>query len=694
METNLVEKENVLTSSPVENACLLPFEQESSDELRDELGTGRGPNWDARTSEWPLTGFRKRGNFVKSYILTTLRIEAKSIRPRVSWILEGLWDRFPTELICSIYCLLHPIDLYHAICATKTLRRFLLNKNASFIWKETFLNHPDIPFYPDDVSAPKWASLLFGPATCDTCGMNNCLVEYAVRSRKCVDCKDYYPYNRRRNVFLDAIKPIIGEFPYPVSEIWSLAFEIRRFDSFLYPREGYHRTHYSLNQVLGLAKEMRKYLLEVQSGAPEGKSNYETYLKAARVMAVEREKYSSSFQLPTNIRIYYYSALGPGKCYGSKDILKGMRRRLDRSVRSTVKQVKTFKISPETDDNGDHDYDRSSPRRTPATRHKRTSRVYSHYNHATVRLLTHRARSRYIHPNDIESVCNLEFFSDYINDPDNLFVPLDYDTAQPEIRRFLETRLAAQKHLLFMLLLERGVLPQEANKDSQPDRYLELAIAVFRCSFCGQACVGWEEAIAHRHSDCPQEKFDFCESAYQALQIMFDVLRLDSDSLRTIKYTDLDAMDKRFISRICLSSFSWRECVDQEASVIENSESTVQYPTFDVLTEAQTKHGLAYGRPLTKARVIRHNHELHNVAKPVENVDFCFIHTREFPEPTPFFIGLNKNANHRCLRCPPGTHKLWMNKDHDLYRHLWDKHDIKSADLREGVDKGQSSGGR
>ncbi|KAF8172646.1 hypothetical protein BJ912DRAFT_1080535, partial [Pholiota molesta] len=64
---------------------------------------------------------------------------------------------------------LHPIDLYHAIRATKGLRSFLLNKNSITIWKESFLNHPDIPFYPPDVSAPKWASLLFGPATCDVC---------------------------------------------------------------------------------------------------------------------------------------------------------------------------------------------------------------------------------------------------------------------------------------------------------------------------------------------------------------------------------------------------------------------------------------------------------------------------------------------------------------------------------------------
>ncbi|KAF9475300.1 hypothetical protein BDN70DRAFT_764724, partial [Pholiota conissans] len=64
--------------------------------------------------------------------------------------------------IWQIYSLLHPIGLYHALCSTKRLRRFLLDKKSSFIWKQSFLNYPDIPFYPDDFSAPRRAPLIFG----------------------------------------------------------------------------------------------------------------------------------------------------------------------------------------------------------------------------------------------------------------------------------------------------------------------------------------------------------------------------------------------------------------------------------------------------------------------------------------------------------------------------------------------------
>ncbi|KAF8172647.1 hypothetical protein BJ912DRAFT_99990 [Pholiota molesta] len=124
--------------------------------------------------------------------------------------MEALWDALPIELIISIFEFLHPIDLYHAIRATKGLRSFLLNKNSTTIWKESFLNHPDIPFYPPDVSAPKWASLIFGPATCDTCDCGNCLVDYNLRKRKCHACMDDFYFDDEE--LLNAIQPIIGEF--------------------------------------------------------------------------------------------------------------------------------------------------------------------------------------------------------------------------------------------------------------------------------------------------------------------------------------------------------------------------------------------------------------------------------------------------------------------------------------------------
>ena len=74
------------------------------------------------------------------------------------WVLLSDWE---------ILEFVHPMDLYHFIRSTRALRQLLLSTNAIPIWRRSFLEHPDIPFYPEDISAPKWASLLFGPAICD-----------------------------------------------------------------------------------------------------------------------------------------------------------------------------------------------------------------------------------------------------------------------------------------------------------------------------------------------------------------------------------------------------------------------------------------------------------------------------------------------------------------------------------------------
>ena len=62
---------------------------------------------------------------------------------------------------------LHPIDLYNLIRTSNGFRSLLLTRRATAVWRETFSRHPDIPPCPPDLSLPKWASLLFGPATCD-----------------------------------------------------------------------------------------------------------------------------------------------------------------------------------------------------------------------------------------------------------------------------------------------------------------------------------------------------------------------------------------------------------------------------------------------------------------------------------------------------------------------------------------------
>ncbi len=164
------------------------------------------------------------GNYIAGYILAQLRIQAKASR-RGMTNLEAIAD-LPMELfllVCSslltmlnpplsdweILEFVHPMDLYHFIRSTRALRQLLLSKNAIPIWRRSFLEHPDVPFYPEDISAPKWASLLFGPAICDVslnfeifttflififmlvmqeCGVEDTMIDFNFRNRKCDSC--------------------------------------------------------------------------------------------------------------------------------------------------------------------------------------------------------------------------------------------------------------------------------------------------------------------------------------------------------------------------------------------------------------------------------------------------------------------------------------------------------------------------
>ncbi|KIM46546.1 hypothetical protein M413DRAFT_317794 [Hebeloma cylindrosporum] len=119
----------------------------------------------SRRSSFYGTRSLVRGNYVAGYILRDLRIQSRKnaqIYPELCFILD-----LPPELVFEIFGHLHPIDLYNLIRTSKGFRSLLLGPQARAVWRETFSRHPDIPSCPPDLSLPKWASLLFGPSTCD-----------------------------------------------------------------------------------------------------------------------------------------------------------------------------------------------------------------------------------------------------------------------------------------------------------------------------------------------------------------------------------------------------------------------------------------------------------------------------------------------------------------------------------------------
>ncbi|KAF9472254.1 hypothetical protein BDN70DRAFT_971662 [Pholiota conissans] len=718
----------VLSSSSV--LCSSTFAT-SSDDLQDELWPG-GRNWEYRKGEWP--GFRKRGNYVKANVLWSLRGETESDGLRVPQNLEGLWERFPPEIISAIYSLLHPIDLYHTIRATKGLRRFLLDKSFSFIWRECFLNYPDIPFYPDDISPPKWVSLMFGPATCDNCGVDNCLVNYSSRSRKCATCMDIYPGGD--DMLLTAIQTIIGDFPKEKNDIWPLLTRVYKPDSISYANlclawYAYQPSHlvyigYSIGQVKQVAEEMRKYLLDISLGTPGARDSYKAYVNATKALAKNRQQHAEACQhwahdilelcisilvdtLPDFLemarKVLLRRGHDPRDVAAAVSLFRPIAHNADESIFATSDPFLTKSKLPKYMQILEEAVYEARQRRL------RKEQVAVCYNNITKKLLT-APEIRHIPFRCPDSFYQSGFFDDYINDPRKDIDPLDYEIAEPEIQRFIQTYMTTKRRQ-FIMLLEGDLLDWE----------LELAIAVFEC--CGKLCVGFDEAGMHLCQnrggyglsmlDATDYSlvFRFSETGYQALKMIVGILSLGSESLRTLKAADLDAMNRRFVCKTCklfhkdgllgLLTLTWRECL-HHAIEAPKKQFGQHVPVFDVLSEALTSHLLARGntspkhsdrvwtccycgrRPLTEADAIKHAFEVHDTTDPVQKKDFVFVRDALTPKRLLNFVGLDENANYRCLRCLPRTHKLWENKDRDLYRHLWDKHNIKSTDLIEGVD--------
>ncbi|KAF8181482.1 hypothetical protein BJ912DRAFT_1044602 [Pholiota molesta] len=661
---------NTIVISPYQS----PFSDLTSSELLEELWE-EGIDWQFKPhfSWFKKSGARSfTGNHVRNYVFSNLRIQMKPTRPK-------------------IFGFLHPIDLYHAIRATKALRHFLLDKNFTAVWKESFTNHPDIPMYPDDVSAPKWACLIFGPATCDACGKESCLVEYAFRRRRC-DCwaSDRLPFNDEN--IANTIQPIIGEFDHQLDNLWNISMKTYH-DQRFFPPQYREKYRCSLKEVTERAHEMRKYLLDIRSGTPDAEAHYQTFLSITGAAVRERVDHSIrcdlwAWDIRENGRVTFRDSIPTLKAKGEKALLKQghdprdvkaaqkliyfnyldstSSRSIFRKIKSILEECKRCRLLYEHD-------------KRVAERKKRIIAIFW----KNVTFLT-RDKKPYLP--DPAHLYSHQIFADYIHDSKQSVGELDASSAQQEILHFIKTFWATKKRRLLTILLETGFLPKEATEDSNPDDFLGLAMAVFEC--CRYYIFfGWEDAGVHIES-CSKK----IDRAYQALKNLAELLHLD---LRFVLAKDLDTLNKRFICKMCefswqagrdLEAMTWRECLNHAKKNVWPKDPHHDHVVFDVLSEALTvsilaieqppfplsaeanwtcQHCNIWFQPVKRAEVGTHcARVVHAITKPIKGVDFVYCQ----------FV----------LRCPSSRHRLW--KPCDLFAHISDKHGIQSRNLVEDVD--------
>ncbi|KAJ3498537.1 hypothetical protein NLJ89_g10209 [Agrocybe chaxingu] len=203
----------------------------------------------------------KRGNYITACIRRGLREEARKAMqhsfpvPRPQDI-----SHLPNELLFEIFEKLHPLDLYHLCQTSKDLRKLLLNGEAfSHVWKAAYENYPTLPSCPQDVSLPKWTSLLFGPDSCDMCGAEYAMTDIAFRARYCDNCMDEYYFTR------SDLRRVIQTGPNYYGAALSLARSSTRSSGVNYTKHESKR--FLRSDVERICQQMQKRAANMELGA-------------------------------------------------------------------------------------------------------------------------------------------------------------------------------------------------------------------------------------------------------------------------------------------------------------------------------------------------------------------------------------------------------------------------------------------
>ncbi|KAF8529890.1 hypothetical protein JB92DRAFT_626746 [Gautieria morchelliformis] len=91
-------------------------------------------------------------------------------------------------MFSKVFGHLHPLDLLHLSRTSKELRRVLMSRHSTFVWKTARLRIKGFPTCPDDLSEPQYARLAF-ETTCHKCGKSRTLkIDWNIRVRSCQPC--------------------------------------------------------------------------------------------------------------------------------------------------------------------------------------------------------------------------------------------------------------------------------------------------------------------------------------------------------------------------------------------------------------------------------------------------------------------------------------------------------------------------
>ncbi|KAL1746237.1 hypothetical protein HDZ31DRAFT_62381 [Schizophyllum fasciatum] len=265
-------------------------------------------------------------------------------------------------------------------------------------------------------------------------------------------------------------------------------------------------------------------------------------------------------------------------------------------------------------------------------------------------------------------------------------------------------------------------LPPPPLRDVAELSRLDLATSIYHCpvsrlnrshdEIIGKGMVGWDGAGPHLNcAGVESEGLCFDRRGYDAARGLLELVGLNPD---TALAREFDALNARFVCANCPSDgpyevLTWRECVihmfntaedgthregawrvlsEPAANFVRRRES---HPAFKYERAWACNHCAAHyanGRAdaqVTRTQAIKHARVVHNIERPVQNLDFVYVAGFAGIPRKPVALRRALLPEYKCSRCHKG--KTTLRAHESALHHLRNKHGIVCGQLGLDFDK-------
>ncbi|KAL1704476.1 hypothetical protein EV121DRAFT_259564 [Schizophyllum commune] len=681
---------------------------------------------------------RSVANWQAVQILRSLRTGS---RPLIkSFTLLG---SFPLELVFEIMQHAHPMDLFHLAQTCRTMRELLTCPGAGAVWATSFARHSDtMPPCPTDVPHDKWARMLFAPHRCQQCGRGAAALDFTLLRRLCSKCLVTLPLvETAEDEFAASLVPRTyredGDHYFEYDDGRYLPADLQA----VIQAVAKHRQ--SMDQKTpGAELEFERYKIErhalVASRTLQSTACRMWAEKLGQEASKARKALDSRFAKRIRARLskagHHPADLEKAiaELPASMSVPRLTRRKLEKIIPIVERAVVICmeeRIAEER-------YARMRERRA------RVSQAYTAYRGSTLpatwayhpsscQVAQYAPFAELVHSPDTDpevferrladAVSLLpQFVRDWTRERMHHMVSLLPSTASPASATSSAPAAGLSAPSSSSSTSHRaGSSSSPRTRDASELSRLDLATSIYHCpvsrlnrshdEIIGKGMVGWDGAGPHLNcAGVESEGLCFDRRGYDAARGLLELVGLNPD---TALAREFDALNARFVCANCPSDgpyevLTWRECVIHMFNTAEDSTHregawrVLSEPAANFVRRRESHPAFKYERAwacnhcaahyangradaqVTRTQAIKHARLVHNIERPVQNLDFVYVAGFAGIPRKPVALRRALLPEYKCSQCHKG--KTTLRAHESALHHLRNKHGIVSGQL--GVD--------